>query len=83
MIIAMRGRTDNTDSTLPLFIVLVLSVTEALKAASFAVLPKKVMMQSIATIKQPDKKILLLTIIVILFFGSKKAKRMMEIPQMI
>ena len=52
-IIATKGRIDKTDSTLPLLEVSVLSVTKALNAASFAVLPKKVMMQSKITINTP------------------------------
>ena len=42
----MRGMTDSTASTRPRFSSPVTSVTQALKAASLAELPKKVMTQS-------------------------------------
>ena len=43
---AMRGMTDSTASTRPRFSSPVTSVTQALKAASLAELPKKVITQS-------------------------------------
>ena len=58
---ANKGRTDKTLSTLLLFFSVVLSVTKALNAASFAVLPKNVITQSIMTIKVPAKKTLCAT----------------------
>ena len=61
---------------------MVLSVTKALNAASFAVLPKKVITQSIMTIIVPLKKTLLATKLKD-EEGSKKAKNKMDKPHII
>ena len=58
------------------------SVTIALNAASLAVLPKKVITQSIMTIIVPAKKILLATILNE-EDGFRNANKRMEIPQII
>ena len=81
-IMATNGRIERTLSTFPLFVVSVVSVTKALNAESFAVLPKKVIMQSIMTIIVPDSNALCATKLYGLL-GSKNANMMMEIPQMI
>jgi len=47
--IATKGRIERTPSTLPLFVSSVFDVTYELKEASFAVDPKKVIMQSKTT----------------------------------
>ena len=79
---ANNGRTDKTLSTFALLSLFVLSVTNALNAASFAVLPKNVITQSIMTIIVPATKTLLAT----MFnedVGSKNANNRIEIPQRI
>ena len=78
----IRGNIDKTLSTFPLLSVFVLSVTKALNAASLAVLPKKVITQSITIIIVPLSNAELATK-VILLFGSKKANKIMEIPHKI
>ena len=81
-IIAISGNTERTLSTLPLLVVSVLSVTNALNEASFAVLPKNVMTQSMITIIVPAIIVLLATILN-LDAGFKNAKAMMDMPHKI
>ena len=79
---AISGMIDKTLSTFALLLLFVLSVTKALKAASLAVLPKNVIIQSMITIMVPATNALLATILND-EVGSKKANRRIEMPQRI